>query len=792
MGNKMGKKIWKYLLILVIAIIAIIMTVNIYKWIRCGNQTVTINTPQKAYSNSDLYVTIGAFKNGEELKATSKVKFLDANKREVSNTKVMCNEENCIISIPDVETGNYIIEAYVSTKAGEDTVQKGIYISNGTTSNYTITLDKGIYKPGDTVNYRTLITSKTDNKPVKSDVNVCIYDGNNNKVYNEKMSTSNYGIISGSFELANEVNSGIYKLVVINGQEEEIKNFKVNPYIMPKYEVKIETDKKNYLINETADVNIKANYFFGEPASGAKFVVFVNDREYKTLMADSNGIANFKYEIKSPSTYNIRVEAVDASNYYVEQTSSFVAGTDIFEVSLMPEYGKLITMQKNNVYVFTKKSDGSPVKAYVTIASGTYNKQVITDENGIGKFTIDVDNSQKPSFNVTATNMEGESVKKEVILEYQSANLLVSTDKVKYAQGEDIRLNVASEKQNNKNIYFFKNDKLIKSVNTNLEETTVNLGDTYGLIDVFVSDINGKHLSNSTYKRTIFIKPKNSLSIGVKTDKEEYKPGEEIKISFETTEENNNKIDAALLVSMLDNSILSLADNDLSIDNIRLALSDISFTDELDAATLYSCILDDNSEQTMAALLLKQKSKDIGVSETNVSNYAEKKESAIISIFCIALLLIIVFAVLYYKLSKFRKGVKHVANVIVYIIIASILVDAVSTGVFHSYNFGWVEFISVLVICISSYIAVMSKICNQLFKTTVHLAVLSFIVLVFITFVRLIEYNSLSPAIIISVIAALVLILSICIKFKKIKIKWKDTLKFIGIILFKLLKKREN
>ena len=42
-------------------------------------------------------------------------------------------------------------------------------------------------------------------------------------------------------------------------------------------------------------------------------------------------------------------------------------------------------------------------------------------------------------------------------------------------------------------------------------------------------------------------------------------------------------------------TIKFLADNDISIDNIKLALSDLKFSDELDAATLYSCIIDDKS-----------------------------------------------------------------------------------------------------------------------------------------------------------------------------------------------------
>ena len=58
-----------------------------------------------------------------------------------------------------------------------------------------ISLDKGIYKPGDEVNFRALVISKKDNTPVVSNnVSISIYDGNNNRVYFEDVTTSEFGI----------------------------------------------------------------------------------------------------------------------------------------------------------------------------------------------------------------------------------------------------------------------------------------------------------------------------------------------------------------------------------------------------------------------------------------------------------------------------------------------------------------------------------------------------------------------------------------------------------------------
>ena len=387
----MNKKAVKYIGLLGVILITLIAICNVYNWIVCGNQYIKINMPSKAYTNSDFYVSIIAQDKGLDLETKSKIKLVNSNGSTVKDVKTKYDGNNAILSIPKVEAGNYFLEAEVSSKAGKDTIKKEIYISNGNLENTTITLDKGIYKPGDTVNYRALLTSKENDEPVSKDVNVSIYDGNDNRVYNENIKSSDYGIISGKFSLANEVNSGLYKLIVKTQSGETIKNFKVNPYITPKYEVKINYDKESYLVGETTKITFNSKYFFGEAVQNADLTVYINNEEYKKLKTNSEGIATLGYEIKEAKTYNIKVEAVDSSNYFVEATSSFTAGTDIFEVQLLPEFGTLASGKKNDIYVFTNKSDGTPIKTYVTVSSNNFTKQIATDENGVGKFSIDIE-----------------------------------------------------------------------------------------------------------------------------------------------------------------------------------------------------------------------------------------------------------------------------------------------------------------------------------------------------------------------------------------------------------------
>ncbi|HCC03253.1 MAG TPA: hypothetical protein DEP51_00080, partial [Clostridiales bacterium] len=632
-----------------------------------------------------------------------------------------------------------------------------------------------------------------------------IYDGNDNKVYNENIKSSDYGIVSGKFELANEVNSGLYKLVVKSNENETTKQFKVNPYVTPKYEVKVDFDKQNYLVEDTAKITFTAKYFFGEAVKDANFKVFIDNKEYKTLKSDEQGIATIDYYIKEAKTYNIKVEAVDSSNYYVEATNSFSAGTDLFEIQLLPEYGTLSAGRKNDVYVFTSNADGTPVKSYITVSSNNFTKQIATDENGIGKFSIDIDqiSNQKVNskydtlnyttqasvkqFSIIAEDTNKNKIQKKVSLDIIQNDLLLSTDKVKYEQGEDIQIKVSSLNDNTKNIYFFKNDKLIKMLSTESNDTKINLDDNYGLIDIYVTDKTDNYKSNkSEFKKTIFVKPSKELNISINTDKQEYKPGEKINISFNTQDENKANVDSALLVSMLDNSVLNLANNDLSIDNIKLALQDIKFSNDLDAATLYSCIVNDKSEQTMMALLLKQGNKNKNISETIINDYEQREKAKTISIVLLIIIAIITIILLFIKFKVLRQGIKHLINFIIFDLLLSIVVIAIIEENFWSFDFTWATFAITSIVGLAIYILFISRFSKKLFRTSVSII----LTLCAITALKILIVDlDVSPYIIAFIGAILLLILAIIAKFNQVqKINISKNMKAIFTEIIYILK----
>ena len=100
------KKVFKTILAILFVLLIVFAVFNCYKYFISGNQDIKLSTSNQAYTNSDLYVSIVAKKNGVDLNDTkTKIKFLDNKGKKVKDVKISDNNGNLIISIPNIETG---------------------------------------------------------------------------------------------------------------------------------------------------------------------------------------------------------------------------------------------------------------------------------------------------------------------------------------------------------------------------------------------------------------------------------------------------------------------------------------------------------------------------------------------------------------------------------------------------------------------------------------------------------------------------------------------------------------
>ena len=564
----------------------------------------------------------------------------DNDGKKVKNGKATIKFEDSHIipvSIPldeNLENGNYSLNITFWHGLIKEEGDINFRISGNKSQKTIISLDKGIYKPGDSVKYRVLMISENGSKPISSeDVTVEIYYGNDNKVYSETTKTSDYGIVSGGFGLASEVNSGDYKLVVKKGTLTETKIFKVNPYVEPKYSLEVTPDKDYYIFGDKARITVDAQYFFGEPVKEATVRMQASDFGFdKTIYTDENGKATFELDINdiNRKSENIEVSCVDTSNYSIEKTVNISFGKGSNTLELFSDFGENIAVYglNNKLYFILKDERDNPIKSYGNIVIGdTLKRDFITDETGIGSISLSSSDLERLTNNVTVkmTFRDGEEDKliTAPLTIKKIEGLLLTTDKIKYKSGEKIEVSLNYDSYStDKFLYVVKSDQILQIIPIKSDKIDVMIDSNIsGLITFFVSDMN-YYRSSYNYaskydqymnsqkidsnRKTIFVASDKGLTIGINTDKEEYKPGEKININFDVNSKESNEVDAALLVSILDEAILSLADNDLSIDNIMLDLSDIELAEGMTLADLYAMILNEADETELNALLLKQ------------------------------------------------------------------------------------------------------------------------------------------------------------------------------------------
>lgn len=804
MNKKRSKTLFR-LLILVLVIFCVYCT---FKAFTTGKQVIEITTNSKYYKSDNLeaIIEVKNRKNDESLKSNLKIELLDSDEKKVKNFKesyAKNENEEASISIPfpeNVESGNYTLKVTAKSGLKKDIKEVDISLVDGYKSKAIISVDKGIYKPGDTVNFRALVTSKKTSQPVKQKVNIEIYDGNDNRVYVNDAETSEFGIVSGTFVLADEVNSGTYRISVTTNDEETSKMFNVNPYAVPKYEANITSDKESYTVGETANLTVNAKYFFGEPVKNAKITGTINDKKIEGI-TDENGNYTVPYEINKKGKIDVNIEVVDSSNYYVETSKTVYASTDKFEVEILPENGNIIKGIDNEVYVLTKTVDGKPVKAHATVTLYNIKKQVITNDEGVGKvlFTsneLESLNIASYLIDVKATDEQQNSVDTSVSVYIENhTGMVIKTDKIKYNQGDDINilLNSATD-VNDEKIFIYKDDELLKMISTDSNVETVNLNNINGLVDIYVTGgqtsskiddwgfvpITSISSRENYFKKTIFIKPSKTLNIGIETDKEEYKPGESLNVKFKTTDESEKSVDSALLVSILDEAVLNLAENDLSIDNIKVALSDITLTDGVTASDLYAEIIDEKSEALLSSVLLKQSSTDPNIVRDTLKSYEDSnyKELAVMSV-------IVILAIVAVKASIKSKKVSgilvHLVNcVAIFLIIINGAYDFLYYDVDLSEE---LVIISSIVFTIISYVLILYKKKEVIFKLIVELAILPGIFLAVISFLAGITGND-----ILYVLVLTPLLLYVIFEVKSRKKGLKDVEKKLKLISEILLK----
>jgi hypothetical protein len=278
--------------------------------------------------------------------------------------------------VPSLEAGSYTMQIITSSPLGEETLERQVQIKAD--GKILLITDKPIYQPGQLMHLRALALRSFDMKPLANqDLLFEVEDSKGNKVFKRSFKTSEFGIASVDFQLADEVNMGDYNLHAIIGNLRADKTVQVKRYVLPKFKVEVKADKTYYLPKEKVHVDLQSDYFFGKPVADAKIEVTASTfdvafKEFQRWQGKTDALGHAKFEIQLPDYFvgqplqqgsaivKLDVKILDTAYHEQTVTKSYAVSDQAIRVSVISEGGKLVPDMENRVFIAATYADGSP------------------------------------------------------------------------------------------------------------------------------------------------------------------------------------------------------------------------------------------------------------------------------------------------------------------------------------------------------------------------------------------------------------------------------------------------
>lgn len=513
-------------------------------------------------------------------------------------------------TFPEYLDGEYELIITTTSSKGKDVLTKPISIERK--HKILLSSDKPIYQPSQVIHLRALVTGPSNLKPLSNEeVTFEVEDSKGNKVFKKTIETTEYGIASANFTLADELNLGKYTVRAIVNEENTEKTVEVKKYVLPKFKVGFSTEKTYYLPNEILKGSIDSQYFFGKPVNSADVTIEIYTYEVDmkkigeiTGTTDSSGKYTFEYNLpsyfvgipleKGSSLLFFNISVLDNAGHSEEVLQSVPIAQNPIEIELVPESGELEEKLENIIYVVTTYPDGNAAPATVTID----NKTIQTNSFGIGEIRL-IPESKYITLDVSAVDSKGNKGSKtfsfpqdysrtpqnEIELRRNqryysytedSENILLRVDKSIFEVGDTINVEVFSTRD--KGTAYV---DVIKNKQTILTKV-VDIENSKGTLALDVDNSMSGSLEINVYKilrdtnivrdsRNVFVNDRNDINIDILKDKETYEPGDEATITFTTTK-NDNPIVSAIGVNIVDESIFALSEKYAGFERLYFEL----------------------------------------------------------------------------------------------------------------------------------------------------------------------------------------------------------------------------
>ncbi len=533
------------------------------------------------------------------------------------------------LKLPKVPTGDYKLVVATTSALGDEKIERDVKIKGE--PKILLVTDKPLYQPGQMIHIRALCLRPFDLTPVSgAPLTFEVEDPKGNKVFKRSEKTSDFGVVSADFQLADEINMGSYQVRAQIGEQQAHKTVEVKHYVLPKFKTDVKADKTFYLPKETIVVDLQTDYFFGKPVANSKVKVTASTfdvafKEFQTVDTKTDANGHAKVEIKLPDYFvgqplqkgdalvKVEIKITDTADHTETVTRTYPVADQPIKVSLIPEGGRLMPGVENRIFAAAIYPDGSPVSGCEvkfwkgTQAKGKPHTTVKTNDAGLAEFKITPKREDfhpgewgphdielvggvikqawgpKSLFDITAQAKDAKGSTATAAASLNSEplgeNVLLRLDKAIYRGGDSMKIDVLTS-AGLPTVYL----DVVKSGQTLLTrwmdvkdgKASYKLdlpAGVFGTLDIHAYQqlADGEIIRDS---RVVYVHSRDDLKIEAKPDKQVYLPGEKGSILFTVTDKAGKPTAAALGVIIVDEAVYALQEMQPGLEKVYFTLQE--------------------------------------------------------------------------------------------------------------------------------------------------------------------------------------------------------------------------
>ncbi len=489
-------------------------------------------------------------------------------------------------TVPNTEESSYTLLVETESSLGSDQLEQPLTISRD--FRILLTTDKPIYQPGQLIHLRALALSTFDLSPaVGQEIEFIIADGKGNKVFRETATTSDYGVTSTDFQLANQVNSGNYKISAVMGNTTSEKSVTVEHYVLPKFGVDMSTERPYYRPGEHVEGQLNAGYFFGKPVGESQvllegFTFDVARSDAFTLEGLTGKDGEFSFEFDLPDyiagsdlegglgTFYLQANVTDQTNHTESSTLSFPVANSQLIIEAVPESGSFRPGVENILYVLTSFPDGRPAetKLAIDVDYGNQSLSAETGQYGLAAVSFTPD-SPWHNITITAREASGTSATQEFYFEgeWQEESVLLRPDRPAYKVGETMQLTIFSwPESGTAYLDIVREGQTISTQALPFQDGQAQVSvdltpDMYGTLNLHAYKI----LSSGTIARDtrlVLVDKADELNLAFDANQDVYRPGDTAGMDIQVSGQDGSGVASAIGLAVVDESVFTLAQQD--------------------------------------------------------------------------------------------------------------------------------------------------------------------------------------------------------------------------------------